>query len=276
MAVHGGFVHVEAEGGVTVLPPSAELAEHIDVERARRSLEDAESKLAELAAAGRTPSDQEGEHSRPTSRSRKPRRRRSGQRFASRWPAPEPASARSPPLASRVLDLMIRPARPADAEDERAIERAAGDRFAEIGMPHVAGHEPMSADMLIGYAVDGRSWVATDAGDRAVGYVVVDVVDGCAHIEQVSVHPSDQGKGLGRALVARVERWAADEGLPAVTLTTFKDVPWNRPLYEHLGFSVLADDELSAELLQIRDEEARRGLDPTTRVCMRKPVLPAP
>ena len=62
VAAHGGFVHVESEGGVTVLPPSAELAEHIDVERARRSLEDAESKLAELAAAGRTPSDQEDEH----------------------------------------------------------------------------------------------------------------------------------------------------------------------------------------------------------------------
>ena len=49
--------------GVTVLPPSAELAEHIDVERARRSLEAAESKLAELAAVGRTPSEHDQEHS---------------------------------------------------------------------------------------------------------------------------------------------------------------------------------------------------------------------
>jgi GNAT superfamily N-acetyltransferase len=169
---------------------------------------------------------------------------------------------------------MIRPARPADAEDERAVERAAGARFGEIGMPHVAAHEPMSADMLIGYALGGRSWVATDAVDRAVGYVIVDVVDGCAHIEQVSVRPADQGKGLGRALVARVERWAADEGFSAVTLTTFKDVSWNRPLYEHLGFTVLGDAELTPELLQIREEETRRGLDPGTRVCMRKQVGP--
>jgi F-type H+-transporting ATPase subunit epsilon len=55
VAVHGGFVHVEADGRVTVLPPTAELAEQIDVERARRSLESAEAKLAELAAAGRVP-----------------------------------------------------------------------------------------------------------------------------------------------------------------------------------------------------------------------------
>jgi F-type H+-transporting ATPase subunit epsilon len=55
VAAHGGFVHVEADGRVTVLPPMAELAEQIDVERARRALEAAEAELAELAAAGRTP-----------------------------------------------------------------------------------------------------------------------------------------------------------------------------------------------------------------------------
>jgi GNAT superfamily N-acetyltransferase len=169
---------------------------------------------------------------------------------------------------------MIRPARPADAEDEREVESAAGVRFGEIGMAYVADHEPMSADELIEYALDGRSWVATDARDRAVGYVIVDVVDGCAHIEQVSVHPAHQGAGLGRALVEVVEQWAAGRGLGAVTLTTFKDVSWNRPLYEHLGFAVLEDGELTAELRQIRDAESRRGLDPATRVCMRKPVRP--
>ena len=55
VAVHGGFVHVEADGRVTVLPPAAELAEEIDLERARGSLEAADAKLAELAAAGRVP-----------------------------------------------------------------------------------------------------------------------------------------------------------------------------------------------------------------------------
>jgi F-type H+-transporting ATPase subunit epsilon len=54
IAVHGGFVHVEKEGRVTVLPPAAEKAEDIDVERARASLEAAEQKLSDLAAAGRT------------------------------------------------------------------------------------------------------------------------------------------------------------------------------------------------------------------------------
>jgi F-type H+-transporting ATPase subunit epsilon len=62
VAAQGGFVHVEGDGTVTVLPPSAELAEEIDVERARRSLEAAESKLAELAAAGRAPAEHDETH----------------------------------------------------------------------------------------------------------------------------------------------------------------------------------------------------------------------
>ena len=60
VAAHGGFVHVEASGRVTVLPPAAELAEDIDVERARRSLEAADAELAELTSAGRAPG--QGDH----------------------------------------------------------------------------------------------------------------------------------------------------------------------------------------------------------------------
>ena len=81
--------------------------------------------------------------------------------------------------------------------------------------------------------------------DKVVGYVIADVVAGCQHVEQVSVHPVHQGEGLGRALLEEVQRWADGEGLLGVTLTTFKDVAWNRPLYEHLGFKVLAESELS-------------------------------
>ncbi len=55
-----------------------------------------------------------------------------------------------------------------------------------------------------------------------------------------------------------------------MTLTTFSDVEWNRPLYEHLGFTVVPDEELSPGLLAIRDHERERGLEPPPRVCMRK------
>lgn len=48
VAVHGGFVQVEGDH-VTVLAPIAELAQDIDVDRARRGLEVATQQVAELA-----------------------------------------------------------------------------------------------------------------------------------------------------------------------------------------------------------------------------------
>jgi GNAT superfamily N-acetyltransferase len=57
-------------------------------------------------------------------------------------------------------------------------------------------------------------------------------------------------------------------------LTTFRDVPWNRPFYERLGFRVVAGAELSAALRAIVEDETRRGLDPSRRIVMERPCGP--
>ena len=80
---------------------------------------------------------------------------------------------------------------------------------------------------------------------RLTGFIIVEMIDGCAHIEQVSVLPTDQGQGVGRALIERVEQWAILHRLAALILITFVHIPWNRPLYEHLGFRVLSQDEIT-------------------------------
>lgn len=163
----------------------------------------------------------------------------------------------------------VRPTRAGDVARLQDIERRAGARFRAVGLPQVADHEPASVDELTAYASDGRSWVAVDDADTPIGYVLVDVVDGFAHIEQVSVLPEHQGGGVGRALVAQATAWAVTQHLAAVALTTFRDVPWNAPLYRRLGFRDLTEDELGPELQELRAEEAAHGLDPTQRVCMR-------
>ena len=164
----------------------------------------------------------------------------------------------------------VRVARPEDATTLRAIERRAGEQFRRVGLDDIADDEPASVEMLVGYANAGRSWVAFDDDDNVIGYVLVDDVDGNAHIEQVSVDPEHQGMGVGRILINQARAWARDSGRTAVTLTTFADVPWNAPLYAHLGFSVLRDDEIGPELRALRREEFARGLDDLMpRVCMR-------
>lgn len=163
----------------------------------------------------------------------------------------------------------VRPTRLGEEALLQTIEVLAGERFRDVGLPAVADDDPLCTEALATYTTEGRSWVVVDACDLPVGYVLVDLVDGSAHLEQLSVRPDWQGRGLGRALIDHVRAWAIGRRLRAITLTTFEGVPWNAPLYRHLGFVDLLEHEIGPELLRVRAMEAVHGLDPTKRVCMR-------
>jgi len=167
--------------------------------------------------------------------------------------------------------VIVRPATTDDFARLQEIELAAGRAFADVGLPAIADDDPFSIAELEAYRRAGTLWVLADAAG-VVGYVAVDVLDGCAHIEQVSVHPESGRRGLGRRLVDHVSDWAATRSLGALTLTTFRDVPWNAPLYARYGFRVMSDAEVGPELRARCEEEADDGLDPTLRVCMVRTV----
>ncbi len=167
---------------------------------------------------------------------------------------------------------MIRPADVRDVPRLREIERAAGEAFRAIGMAAIADDEPPTLAELAAYQARGRALVADD-GAVVMAYLLIVVVDGAAHVEQVSVDPAYGQRGLGRMLIDAAERWAVAEGLGSVTLTTFADVAWNAPYYARLGFTVMAEDELGPQLRQVRRHEHELGLDAWPRVCMRRPVV---
>ena len=151
-------------------------------------------------------------------------------------------------------DWFLRPAVFDDLPVLRDIERLSGQRFREYGLDSVADDEPASVEILATYLEDGRASVAVNDDGHPIGYILVDVIDGAAHIEQVSVTPDWQGHGVGRALIEHVEAWATSKGVTALTLTTFGLIPWNRPLYEHLGFRVLAHDQISPGVQAVREQ----------------------
>jgi GNAT superfamily N-acetyltransferase len=168
----------------------------------------------------------------------------------------------------------IRPARMDDLVTLIAIEAAAGAAFRDLGMDAVADDDPGSLEELEPYAETGRAFVAVDTADRPVGYLLVDAVDGAAHIEQVSVHPDHARRRIGHALIERAVSWADSRGLCALTLTTYVEVPWNGPYYERLGFSYLAAENETPGLRAIRRREQTRGLDAWPRACMRRSLRP--
>ncbi|TCN42699.1 acetyltransferase (GNAT) family protein [Kribbella orskensis] len=166
--------------------------------------------------------------------------------------------------------VSVRAARTGELAELQAIELAAGELFRDIGMVAVADHAPPPLSVMAEYQRDGRAWVAADQDDRPVGYILVMLVDGCAHIEQVSVHPAQARRGIGRLLIDEVDRWAAEQGLPALTLTTFRSVAWNGPYYARLGFRELSAAEFTPGLGEVRAAETAIGLDPADRICMRR------
>ena len=164
---------------------------------------------------------------------------------------------------------VIRAARLDELAHLIAIELAAGEQFRSLGMDRVADDEPGSTEELAAYAEAGRAFVAADGADRPIAYLLIDVADGAAHVEQVSVHPSHARQGVGRALIEQAKRWARCQGFDSVTLTTFVDVPWNGPYYERLGFRFLTPEEETPALRAIRERERALGLDAWPRGCMR-------
>jgi len=163
----------------------------------------------------------------------------------------------------------LRLARIQDIADMRRIEVAAGEHFRALGMDLVADDDPPSEGELSSYIASDRSWVAV-VEDRPVGYLTFDHVDGQWHIEQVSVEPEHAGHGLGRQLIERVADLAAAAGVRALTLTTYRDVPWNAPYYERLGFHEIPETAWTPGLRALRDREIKHGLDAWPRLCMRR------
>jgi GNAT superfamily N-acetyltransferase len=168
--------------------------------------------------------------------------------------------------------MRIRPVRSTELPALQAIERAAGRPFADIGMPEIAGDDPPPLAVLATSAKAGLLWVAAGEADVPVAYLMAMAVDGCLHIEQVSVHPDSARRGIGRALIEHAADQARADDRPALTLTTFASVPWNAPYYVRCGFRVLDDAELTPGLRAIRRHEAELGLDKWPRVCMRRDI----
>ncbi|CZW98042.1 GNAT family N-acetyltransferase [Enterobacter cloacae] len=168
------------------------------------------------------------------------------------------------------LNITVRPTRPGDVTALPAIERAAGERFQDYPeLAWLAEGEVISAEQHLDYAERGLSWLAL-ANDQPVGFILAELHASSLFIVELSVHLDWQGKGIGRRLIACVADQARKRGLASLTLTTFRDVPWNAPFYARLGFEMITT--LTPELREKREEETAHGLAYDARCAMRLPL----
>ncbi len=169
----------------------------------------------------------------------------------------------------------IRRAVPHDAALLPAIELAAArlflDRADELGLTPAMLERVNSAENFASAQQAGLLWVAVTAQDAPAGFALLCEIDGALHLDELDVHPAHGRRGIGTALLERVCEMAASAARPGVTLSTFRDVPWNAPFYARHGFRVLADDELTPGLANLRQREHGLGLRTDLRVIMRNP-----
>ncbi|CAM4250718.1 GNAT family N-acetyltransferase [Kerstersia similis] len=159
---------------------------------------------------------------------------------------------------------------PADATmlpELQAIERSAAQAFLQVpDLGWLAESDPMPAERHLEFIRLGTEWVAQDGSGQTSGFLCAEPVGQALHIWELSVGLGHQGQGLGRALLQHAIQYARAHGLREVTLTTFRDVPWNAPFYARLGFQVLPAKPQDDRLAGILQDEIAHGL-PAGRRC---------
>jgi ribosomal protein S18 acetylase RimI-like enzyme len=78
--------------------------------------------------------------------------------------------------------------------------------------------------------------VVAERGGRIVGLVVLGVSDEGFFVDNVAVDPSQQGTGVGKALLEHAESAARKAGFDSVYLYTHERMVENLALYSRIGY----------------------------------------
>ncbi|MFB9312485.1 GNAT family N-acetyltransferase [Nocardioides plantarum] len=168
------------------------------------------------------------------------------------------------------MSVSVRAARPSDLRRVAPVEDAGAamyaEHFGDRTVPALVAPGPSGAER------DGVGFLLVAVDDRrVVGFAHVVPHDLHAHLDQLSVLPSYQRQGIGTTLVRAAMEEARWAGYDRMSLTTYRDVPWNGPFYAGLGFVEVEPSRLERFQRDLRDHERSLGLDePGPRIVMQR------
>lgn len=174
--------------------------------------------------------------------------------------------------------MIVRPATAADTSLLPEIERVAGLLYKthpdDLGIPPAVFDNPTPVETFNAAWQAGRLWVAVAGPGTPIGFALVTELAGYAHLDELDVLPAHGRRGAGSLLLGTVCAWAVEKRYPAVTLRTFRDVPWNAPFYARHGFRVVQSAALSEQHVDLERAEQARGLRLDLRVTMVRELTP--
>lgn len=162
--------------------------------------------------------------------------------------------------------VTIRQARPDDLSHITAISASGEETFARYGQPLGEGSSPMQPEHCAAPLAAGLLWIAED-DSGPLGFLAAEVTGDALYVSEVDVLIERQRQGHGRRLMQVAIDAARARGLAAVTLETFRSIPWNAPFYAKLGFVEVPEDELTPHLAAAIALQAAHGF--TDRCAMR-------
>jgi GNAT superfamily N-acetyltransferase len=154
------------------------------------------------------------------------------------------------------------------------IEQAAAIRFRDTPYTFLVDGEPLPIEFIQQRFQAGQVWVAVDRDDIVIGFAITREVDRTLYLQEIDIAPEHGQRGIGKALVETVQTWGSRSGYAVMSLSTFRDLPWNAPFYTKLGFRILDEAELTLGFQAIRAHEREAGLPIGDRVIMQCTLLP--
>ncbi len=148
------------------------------------------------------------------------------------------------------------------------LERSATGRFRDTPYAFLVDTDPLPLEFVRQRSQAGHVWVAVDRRGVVVGCAIAREVDDTLYLEEIDVAPAQGRRGIGTALVKMVCAAATQQGYAIVSLSTFRDIPWNAPFYSKLGFCPLGEADLSTGFQEIRRNEVTAGFPISDRVIM--------
>jgi GNAT superfamily N-acetyltransferase len=162
----------------------------------------------------------------------------------------------------------------ADAVHLPALERSAGYLFRTVAdLAWIADGEDMPVERHLELIAAGTSWIAETDGGHRVAFLCAEMATDALHVWELAVALAHQRQGLGLALMNRAVCFARTRRMSWVTLTTFRDVPWNEPYYRKMGFATLRAGEIDPRLRGILEREVSLGFPAERRCAMRMALV---
>ncbi|MFL0355630.1 GNAT family N-acetyltransferase [Erythrobacter sp. GH1-10] len=163
-------------------------------------------------------------------------------------------------------DWSLRLARPEDAEAFHTVEEDAARLLADE--PSLAGLPIPPSNSADEYRamIAQRHCLTAVSGDEVIGFAATRRHGRELHLHELSVATAFQRKRIGATLLNALKIDGRNAGVRAITLHTFRDVPWNAPFYSRHGFEIIKDLDAYPRLAAGQDAAVEFGL-PRDRRC---------